>query len=252
MRRATVWMLPAVMVGALACGLVLAPAASAASSGATVAPLAFLGPAFPAQHHRRDRQGVLLRFGWRAGPWLSQARHGRHDPVSRRAARPGELGSCQRTGERHDLSRHVADAGHVDGLHAALLDGGPDRRGPSGERDLTLRWGDWSARHLPLACRADSRGDEHPHTRDPRLPGRRERTGEHHHRAVWRRAAARRGRRLRCVLGDRRGRVCGCPVRVEGAADRHLGAGVLCGTTVHRARRRYPSSLIWRGSGATR
>src|ERR1019366_5631043 len=43
MRRATVWMLPAVMVGALACGLVLAPAASAASSGATVAPLAFLG-----------------------------------------------------------------------------------------------------------------------------------------------------------------------------------------------------------------
>jgi hypothetical protein len=42
-RRATVWMLPAVMVGALACGLVLAPAASAASSGATVAPLAFLG-----------------------------------------------------------------------------------------------------------------------------------------------------------------------------------------------------------------
>ena len=43
MRRATVWMLPAVMVGALACGLVLAPAASAASSGATIAPLAFLG-----------------------------------------------------------------------------------------------------------------------------------------------------------------------------------------------------------------
>ena len=43
MRRATVWMLPAVMVGALACGLVLAPAASAASSGVTVAPLAFLG-----------------------------------------------------------------------------------------------------------------------------------------------------------------------------------------------------------------
>lgn len=43
MRRATVWMLPAVMVGALACGLVLAPAASAAGSGATVAPLAFLG-----------------------------------------------------------------------------------------------------------------------------------------------------------------------------------------------------------------
>jgi hypothetical protein len=43
MRRATVWMLPAVMMGALACGLVLAPAASAAGSGATVAPLAFLG-----------------------------------------------------------------------------------------------------------------------------------------------------------------------------------------------------------------
>ena len=43
MRRATVWTLPAVIVGALACGLVLAPAASAASSGATVTPLAFLG-----------------------------------------------------------------------------------------------------------------------------------------------------------------------------------------------------------------
>jgi hypothetical protein len=43
MRRATVWMLPAATIGALACGLVLAPAASAASSGATVAPLAFLG-----------------------------------------------------------------------------------------------------------------------------------------------------------------------------------------------------------------
>ena len=43
MRRATVWMLPAATMGALACGLVLAPAASAASSGVTVAPLAFLG-----------------------------------------------------------------------------------------------------------------------------------------------------------------------------------------------------------------
>lgn len=49
MRRATVWMLPAVMVCALACGLVLAPAASAASSGATVAPLAFLG--LPSLHN---------------------------------------------------------------------------------------------------------------------------------------------------------------------------------------------------------
>jgi hypothetical protein len=43
MRRATVWMLPAATMGALVCGLLLAPAASAASSGATVAPLAFLG-----------------------------------------------------------------------------------------------------------------------------------------------------------------------------------------------------------------
>src|SRR5271165_2782213 len=43
MRRASVWMLPAVTMGALVCGLVLAPAASAASRGATVAPLAFLG-----------------------------------------------------------------------------------------------------------------------------------------------------------------------------------------------------------------
>jgi hypothetical protein len=43
MRRAAVWMLLAATMGALACGLVLAPAASAASSGATVVPLAFLG-----------------------------------------------------------------------------------------------------------------------------------------------------------------------------------------------------------------
>ena len=43
MRRATVWMLPAVTMGGLVCGLVLAPVASAASRGATAAPLAFLG-----------------------------------------------------------------------------------------------------------------------------------------------------------------------------------------------------------------
>jgi hypothetical protein len=42
-RRATVWMLPAATVGALACRLLLTPAASAATGGGVVAPLAFLG-----------------------------------------------------------------------------------------------------------------------------------------------------------------------------------------------------------------
>jgi len=41
--RRTAWMLPAVMTGALVGGLVLAPAASAASTGGSIAPLAFLG-----------------------------------------------------------------------------------------------------------------------------------------------------------------------------------------------------------------
>jgi hypothetical protein len=43
MRRASVWVLPAVTLGVLACGLVLAPAASAASSGDVAAPVGFLG-----------------------------------------------------------------------------------------------------------------------------------------------------------------------------------------------------------------
>jgi len=44
MRRRIVWMLPAVTTGALACGLVLAPAASAAAATrAPIAPVAFLG-----------------------------------------------------------------------------------------------------------------------------------------------------------------------------------------------------------------
>ena len=43
MRRRTVWMLPAVTTGALACGLVIAPAASAADTRAPIAPIAFLG-----------------------------------------------------------------------------------------------------------------------------------------------------------------------------------------------------------------
>jgi hypothetical protein len=42
-RHTSVWMLPAATLSALACGLLLAPAASAASSGGGVAPLAFLG-----------------------------------------------------------------------------------------------------------------------------------------------------------------------------------------------------------------
>ena len=41
--RRTAWMLPAVTTGVLAWGLVLTPAASAASTGGSVAPLAFLG-----------------------------------------------------------------------------------------------------------------------------------------------------------------------------------------------------------------
>ncbi len=42
-RRTSVWVLPAATMGALVCGLVLAPAASAAGSGAAVTPLAFFG-----------------------------------------------------------------------------------------------------------------------------------------------------------------------------------------------------------------
>jgi hypothetical protein len=43
MRRGTAWMLGAVAAGVLACALVLAPTASAASTRAPIAPLAFLG-----------------------------------------------------------------------------------------------------------------------------------------------------------------------------------------------------------------
>src|ERR1039458_2120495 len=43
MRRRTVWMLPVVTAGALACGLVLASAAAAAATRAPIAPVAFLG-----------------------------------------------------------------------------------------------------------------------------------------------------------------------------------------------------------------
>ena len=43
MRRHSVWMLPVVTAGLLACGLVIAPAASAADTRAPIAPIAFLG-----------------------------------------------------------------------------------------------------------------------------------------------------------------------------------------------------------------
>jgi hypothetical protein len=50
LRLRTVWMLPAATAGVLACGLVLAPAASAASSPGAIVPFAFLGIELPSLH----------------------------------------------------------------------------------------------------------------------------------------------------------------------------------------------------------
>jgi hypothetical protein len=50
MRRRIAWMLPAATAGVLACALVLAPAASAASSPGQIVPLGFLGIEFPSLH----------------------------------------------------------------------------------------------------------------------------------------------------------------------------------------------------------
>ncbi len=50
LRLRTVWMLPAATAGVLAWGLVLAPAASAASSSGSIVPFAFLGIELPSLH----------------------------------------------------------------------------------------------------------------------------------------------------------------------------------------------------------
>ena len=106
MRRRVAWMLPAVTTGALAGGLVLAPAASAARRRVgRAARVPRDRTAVAAQHHRSDRQGVLRGARGRAGPGLAQARDGRDDSASRRAAGPGEVDARQRAAGRHDLSR---------------------------------------------------------------------------------------------------------------------------------------------------